>query len=205
MSEKEMIYIRLKKQLTVDQDTSLMLSELATVIAADDVVDELKCISLPVQFESTYEKTSIIESFHILQKILTLYPNAYVQFLGTTEVLLERKMAEKKYSKWLLLFIWIVLWVGAMMTIINFHYDVNMQEVQQKIHYILTGEHKTNPLTIQIPYAIGLGIGMMLFLHESFFPHKQEEPSPLDIEMYRYQQTRKNYLQMKKNEQKGYK
>ncbi len=50
------------------------------------------------------------------------------------------------------------------MTIMNFHYDVSMQPVQQKLHFILTGVENEYPLWIQIPYSIGLGLGTVLFL-----------------------------------------
>src|SRR5699024_12063336 len=50
--------------------------------------------------------------------------------------------------------VWLLLFIGAAMTIVNFHYDVSMQEVQQKLHYLLTGEQNQYPLWIQIPYSL---------------------------------------------------
>src|SRR5690625_2351689 len=91
------------------------------------------------------------------------------------------------------------LFGGAAMTVINFHYDVSMQEVQQKLHYILTGEQETFPLWIQIPYSIGLGVGMVLFLNQWFKKRFNEEPSPLEVEMFKYQKDIDHYLAYHEN------
>lgn len=80
------------------------------------------------------------------------------------------------------------------MTIMNFHYDVSMQEVQQKIHYLLTGKHSKYPLWIQIPYSFGLGVGMLLFFNHWFKKRFNEEPSPLEIELFNYQQDLNQYV-----------
>src|SRR5699024_2856818 len=87
-----------------------------------------------------------------------------------------------------LIFAWILLFIGTAMTIMNFHDDVNMQAVQQKVHFVLTGQETEYPLWIQIPYSLGLGLGMILFLNHWFKKRINEEPSPLEIELFTYQQ-----------------
>jgi len=96
--------------------------------------------------------------------------------------------------------VWLILFVGSAMTIINFHYDVSMQEVQQKLHFLITGERNETPLWIQIPYSIGLGVGMLLFFNHWFNKRFNEEPSPLEIEIYNYQQNLDHYLAYYENE-----
>ena len=49
----------------------------------------------------------------------------------------------------------------------NFHEDVSMRQVHQKLFYMLTGLRDKQPLLIQVPYSIGLGLGMILFLTTS--------------------------------------
>src|SRR5690625_6176367 len=90
--------------------------------------------------------------------------------------------------------VWILLFVGSAMTIVNFHYDVSMQEVHQRIHYLFTGEQKKFPLFLQIPYSFGLGIGMVLFLNRLFKKKLNEEPSPLEVELFNYQKKINEYV-----------
>ena len=85
------------------------------------------------------------------------------------------------------------------MAIMNFHYDVSMEEVQIRLHYLFTGEQTQHPLWIQIPYSLGLGLGMLLFFNHWFQKRFNEEPSPLEIEVFNYQQEIDNYVYHKEN------
>jgi stage V sporulation protein AA len=87
----------------------------------------------------------------------------------------------------------------------NFHEDVSMQAVHQKIYYLITGKTNEYPLLLQVPYSIGLGLGMVLFFNHLFRKKFNEEPSPLDVEMFNYQQDLDQYVvvnELKESEKK---
>lgn len=71
---------------------------------------------------------------------------------------------KKQPSIWLIAFVWTLLFIGSGLAIMNFHHDVSMQEVHQRIYYLITGIENKKPLLLQIPYSFGLGFGMILFL-----------------------------------------
>ena len=75
-----------------------------------------------------------------------------------------------------------------MLTIMNFHEDVSMKECTSKTIYNYYGKSERKPLLFQIPYSIGLGLGMILFFNHVFKKRLNEEPSPLEVEMFNYQQ-----------------
>jgi len=201
---QEIIYIRLRKKITIPKaKESVSFHHIASFIGNEEKIAPLKQMTIPISFPSKHITTFILDSFQLVEKIMEYDESLFIQFIGPTEVLIEREKNPKRPSIFILTGIWITLFVGAVMTIMNFHFDVNMQEVHTKIHYLLTGEKVKHPYMIQIPYAIGIGVGMMLFLNESFFPHKRKEPSPIDIEMFRYEQTRKSYLEKQEDDKKG--
>ena len=74
-----------------------------------------------------------------------------------------------------------------------------MLEVQQRLHYVISGKHSESPLWIQIPYSIGLGAGMILFFNHWFKKKFNEEPSPLEVEMFKYEEELQRYLAQKEN------
>jgi stage V sporulation protein AA len=76
----------------------------------------------------------------------------------------------------------------------NFHEDVAMGDVHQKIYQLITGEKSEKPLIIQIPYSLGVGIGMVLFFNHLFKKKFNEEPSPLEVEMFKYQQDLDQFI-----------
>src|SRR5699024_4720722 len=129
----------------------------------------------------------IIDSFIIIKHLRELYSQLEFQLLGATETMVIVEQKRKPINLLIVLFVWLLLFVGSAMTIMNFHYDVSMQEVHQRIHFLLTGQHEQFPLFIQIPYSLGLGVGMMLFLNRIFRKKINEAPSPLEVEIHLYQ------------------
>ena len=53
----------------------------------------------------------------------------------------------------------------------------------------------------QIPYSIGLGLGMVLFFNHFFRKRINEEPSPLEVEMFNYQQDIDQYVIIHENKE----
>lgn len=88
-----------------------------------------------------------------------------------------------------------------MMAIMNFHDDVSMKNVHEKIYTIITGKVNPKPLLFQIPYSLGLGLGMILFFNHFFQKRFNEEPSPLEVEMFNYQMDLDNYVIIHENKE----
>jgi stage V sporulation protein AA len=83
----------------------------------------------------------------------------------------------------------------------NFHDDVSMKSVQEKLYTIITGKNTPKPLLFQMPYSIGLGLGMILFFNHVFRKRINEEPSPLEVEMFNYQQNIDSYVVIHENKE----
>ncbi len=64
---------------------------------------------------------------------------------------------------------------------------------------MITGEFKEQPLLFQVPYSVGLGLGMVLFFNHVFQKRINEEPSPLEVEMFQYQQSLDQYVIVNEN------
>jgi len=200
MSVKNIIYIRMKKKITSKFNTMLRLKDVAFITTS--YKEKKNVEQTPIyHIKQAHEEYVVIDSFKIIDQLNKVFPEAEFQLLGLTETIVQIKETKKEVASiFLFCFVWIVLFIGTAMTIINFHYDVSMQEVQQKIHYILTGEQEEFPLWIQVPYSVGLGVGMMLFLNRWFKKRLNEEPSPLDVEIFNYQKDLDNYIAYHENE-----
>ena len=83
----------------------------------------------------------------------------------------------------------------------NFHEDVSMQDAHQRLYKIITGKEVEKPLIFQIPYSIGLGLGMIIFFNHVFKKRINEEPSPLEVEMFNYQNDLDRYVLMHENKE----
>lgn len=136
----------------------------------------------------------VIDYFVVVKYLNEYYPNHQFHLIGSPYSIVKIDEQVKKKSLTIVVLVWLLLFVGTAMTIMNFHYDVSMQEVQQKLYYIFTGEEQEFPLFIQIPYSIGLGLGMLLFFNHWFKKRFTDEPSPLEVELHNYQKNIDDYV-----------
>jgi stage V sporulation protein AA len=76
--------------------------------------------------------------------------------------------------------------------------------VHIRITELVTGGRSDHPLWFQIPYSFGLGVGMLVFFNHLFRKRFNEEPNPLEVELYMYEENVNAYViadeMSKKNE-----
>lgn len=193
------VILRLRKKITCRENDTIKLGDLAFIEAEEETKARLN--ALPIHHVRKKDgEYIVIELFILLVILRKLVPEYHVEWVGPEETIVEVKQAKRQPSILFLFLVWLVLLIGTAMTIMNFHYDVSMPEVHEKLHYLLTGEKNSRPYWIQIPYSLGLGIGMILFLNHWFKKRINEEPSPLELEMYKYEEDINQYIRHFENE-----
>lgn len=195
----ELVYLRMRKKVILEQWQELQLKDFAYISTQSDKKELLEN-TLIYRLSKKDKNILVIDSFLVIDHLSKEYPFFEFQLLGPEQTLIKIEPQKKQAHPLIITFIWLLLFVGAAMTIMNFHYDVSMQPVQQKLHFILTGEENEYPLWIQIPYSIGLGLGTLLFFNHWFKKRFNEEPSPLEIEIFNYQQDLQQYINTMENE-----
>lgn len=192
------VYLRLKRNVTFDKHKKIQLKDISYIIAPQKYK---KLIEEKIIYQITKrdQNVIIIDVFLIIKSIQNDFPDLEISSIGPAQSVIRIK-TNRNYKKIpLAIIVWMLLFIGTSMTIMNFHYDVSMQEVQQKVHVILTGETNEYPLWIQVPYSLGLGVGTILFFNHWFKRRFNEEPSPLEVEIFNYQQNLDEYLIIQEN------
>lgn len=193
-------YIRLHHRVLVQPKQKIYLHDIAQIIADPEIKKQFSKLLLHEVSESD-RNIVIIDVIQVVKEITKLYPKLGIEMLGPTQTIVEVVYKKKKYSLPLFLLTWFLLFFGAALTIMNFHEDVGMQVVHQKIYAMITGREEEKPLLFQIPYSIGLGVGMIVFFNHVFKKRLNEEPSPLEVEMFNYQQDLDQYVIMHENKE----
>lgn len=187
------VYLRMKKKIKMKRNARILLRDIAWISAEPYLKSQLGGTPL-YQVKEKDKNIVVIDSFSVVDGLSKVFSELEFQQVGPAQTIIVIEKDSKQAVPFLVVTIWLLLFVGAAMTIMNFHYDVAMQEVQQKLHFLLTGESKEYPLWLQIPYSIGLGVGMTLFFNHLFKKRFNDEPSPLEIEMFKYQQDLDSYV-----------
>lgn len=194
------VYIRLRNRVLVRPNEEIFLKNIAQVIAHDDLHETLDQLRV-YQISDQDRNIIIIDAMQVIAEIAKLDSTIQVQLLGPSQTIVEVVFKKKKYSFTLFVLAWLLLFFGSMLTIMNFHEDVSMQGVHQRIYRLITGKSVEKPLFFQIPYSIGLGLGMIIFFNHVFKKRLNEEPSPLEVEMFNYQQDLDQYVIMHENKE----
>lgn len=206
---KEMVYIALKDKITVDTGSELSIGNLGKVFCNNasikGMVENLRVYRAPEK-----ENWDYLDSNYIVNKAVGYNPNLDVSMIGATEVLIEIKSKERENK--LLNFlkvsmVLIILFFGSAIAIVNFHEDVNMTKSLEKIYTTFTGNKKSKPLIMTIPYSLGMGLGIIGFFNRviSSSERRKKEPGPMEIESYLYDRDMEDYiLDDMKNKNRNY-
>lgn len=194
------VYIRMRNRVQVKGNQTVRIKDIARIIGPEEVIPIIEeIILLTVKKED--RNIIVIDLAQVIMAIRKMDQTIELETFGPSQTIIEIILSKKKMSYLTFALVWFLLFVGGGMTIMNFHVDVSMGEVHQKIFTIITGKVEDKPLLIQIPYSFGLGIGMILFFNHFFKKRFNEEPSPLEVEMFNYQQDLDSYVIMNENKE----
>ncbi|KYD31737.1 stage V sporulation protein AA [Geobacillus sp. NFOSA3] len=195
------VFIKLRHRVQVKPGDVVTIGDVAQIIANDrDVAEQLKIIPL-YKIQPSDKNIVIIDVMKVMQAMMERVGSLDVQTVGPSQTIIEVVYQKRRFSTPYFLLIWLLLFVGSAMAIMNFHEDVSMQEVHQRLYEMMTGKKIDKPLLLQIPYSLGLGIGMILFFNHVFRKRINEEPSPLEVEMFNYQQSLDQYVILHENKE----
>ncbi|SET54839.1 stage V sporulation protein AA [Paenibacillus sp. NFR01] len=183
------IYIQLKARITVPKGKAIYLRDVADWIAEPEWKERLKSVLLQ-QPKQTDGNLILIDLLSIIPKIKEQAPDAEIQLIGEGRCIVQIEgRVTRKPSIALFVLVWLLLFFGSALTIMNFHADVSMQEVHVRIVEMLTGRRDEHPYLFQVAYSLGIGFGMVIFFNHLFKKKWNEEPTPLEVEMFLYQKN----------------
>lgn len=194
------IYIRMRNRVQARPQQVVYLEDIAQIIAPETILPTVKKIFVH-QVTEQDKNIVVIDVMKVIALISSAVKVTDIQTVGAAQTIIQVIFKEKGVSLPFFLLIWFLLFFGSAMTIMNFHDDVSMKIVQEKLYTIITGINDPNPLLFQIPYSVGLGLGMILFFNHVFRKRINEEPSPLEVEIFNYQQDLDNYVVIHENKE----
>ncbi|RSK27707.1 stage V sporulation protein AA [Bacillus sp. HMF5848] len=194
------VYIRMRNRIEVQPNAVITLGDISRVVSYPDLELALKNLVL-YRVNMTDKNLIVIDIAKVIAKVQESYQDLEIQPLGPSQTIIEVLYSKNKYQPAFIVFVWLLLFIGSAVAIMNFHEDVSMKEVHQKIYTLITGEKNEHPLVLQIPYSFGLGLGMILFFNHLIRKRINEEPSPMEVEIFNYQQAVDQYVMMHENKE----
>ncbi|AIG26081.1 stage V sporulation protein AA [Brevibacillus sp. 7WMA2] len=197
---EQILFLRLRKRLVIRQKDVILLGDICQLYLDGEREEKLRRIPL-YQVKKEDGNLIIIDIMQVIRKLRQMYPEIHLKVQGSTQIIVEVENPAKRANFFLVSFVWLLLFIGSGLALMNFHADVSMLEVQRRLYQLITGQYEKRPLLLQIPYSLGIGLGMVLFFNHIFRKRFNEEPSPLDVELFLYQQNLDQYYLENENEE----
>ncbi|GIQ69394.1 stage V sporulation protein AA [Xylanibacillus composti] len=193
VTEKATIHLRLHRRVTHLSDQPVRLGDVASLFAPPELESKLR-EAIVYRHNPADGHIVMVEMLDVLHAVERIAPKAAVEVYGEPQAIVELRERKGSPNVILVAFVLLLLFLGSGLAIMNFHADVNMLEVQRKIYQFITGREDEHPYLLQIPYSLGLAAGMMIFFNRLFKKRFNEEPTPLELEMYLYEQNINQYI-----------
>ncbi len=187
------IFLRLHKRVRIPKGRAIRLRDVAKTLSDpefDPALEEL-VLHRPARGEGNLVLVDILK---VIETIRRAFPDAHIEHFGDPHTLVEIVSKRKPANRFMFVIAWALLFFGSGLAIMNFHEDVSMPEVHRRIVTLVTGEEVEHPYVLQIPYSIGIGLGMIIFFNHVFKTKINEEPSPLEVEMHKYEESVMQYV-----------
>jgi stage V sporulation protein AA len=192
-SDASTLYIRLRRRACLPKGNAILLGDIAQMIMDPEFEHALHKLIIH-RPQAKDGNRVLIDMMLIISKIKEIAPELRIEHFGEPHVLVEVLHDSRSPRLLVVILVWLLLFIGSGLTIMNFHADVSMLAVHQRIFEMLTGKAVKHPLMLQIPYSIGIGLGMVIFFNHLFKKKFNEEPSPLEVEMFMYQENLNHYV-----------
>lgn len=193
-SKHSVLYLRLKKRIYIKPNHRVTLGQASRLLGASDLLEKQLKELILYEHKKSDGNRFVIDLLQIVKTIREREPDLTVEAYGDPQVLVMVSEKPVKPRIPVLILAWLLLFFGAGLAIMNFHTDVSMREVHIRIVELITGKRTDHPLWFQIPYSLGIGLGMVLFFNHLFRKRFNEEPNPLEVELYMYQENVNAYV-----------
>lgn len=192
-SASPVLYLRFRKRVRIRKGQPVTLGCVAQMLTEPELEPVLSKLVLHLPKEED-GSLLLVDMMMVAEKVQKAVPGIQIELFGEPHALIEVAGNDRRSPLVLIVLVWLILFIGSGLAIMNFHEDVSMPEVHRRIYELLTGEITEHPYLLQVPYSFGIGIGMALFFNHVFKRKFNDEPSPLEVEMFLYQQSLDKYV-----------
>lgn len=187
---EDILYVKVAQNILVNK-RDLKLKDVATLYSVN------KGMIQKLENEPFYtmpqngQKLSMFTITKVYETIHKVYPKITIENLGEEDFIIEYDNGKKHSKVWeytKAIFVGAVVFFGSAFTIMTFNEDVNVAGVFDMVCKMVTGSKDGGKAVIEIAYAIGLPVGIIVFYNHFKKRDIQNDPTPIQVEMRNYEE-----------------
>lgn len=189
MAADKILYVKPSKQAKVVGRTEIRVQDLAELEGEPKLVEQM----LPVvvlHLKGDREQKLYASFLDIARAIRQVNPNVTLDCVGEQDTVIMYTPQLKKPGKAAelakVLVVCLVLFFGAMVTLMTFHNEASIPEILAQIHTLLTGQQSDRPLLLIFSYTAGILLGISCFFNHFGRKKLTDDPTPVQVEFVAY-------------------
>ncbi|MBO5487461.1 MAG: stage V sporulation protein AA [Eubacterium sp.] len=189
---EEILYIKIEQNIPVKK-RALTYKDIASLYCTNKkIVQKLEQETFYTLPADCNQKTMFTIS-KVYEGIHKIYPNLKIENVGEKDFIVDLELPDGKeksktreYVK--TAFVALIVFFGAAFTIMTFNEDVNVSNVFDKVYKLIMGTSKQGGSSLEISYAIGLPLGILVFYNHFRRRKIKDDPTPIQVEMCTYEE-----------------
>jgi stage V sporulation protein AA len=186
------IYIKANERVEIIGKATIKIKDVCEVLAETAVKQKIE-EAIILNIKDKKDHLMMISIIDIIKIINNLYPNASINNLNVSDILVDYKHAYPKEHKILecfkILFVSSIIFFGSAVAIMSFNNDAQMGRIFDVFSKILFEEEEANTLLISLSYSIGLFVGIVTFFNHFGGVKITDDPTPIEVEMLLYEKN----------------
>lgn len=183
------IYIKPNQKVKLYKTGPVHIKDIAEVYTESSLKSRVENVKI-MEIKEDENKCYLISIIDIINAIDKAFPGNTINNVGEMDTIIEYSIPKKKNKIWTytkIAFVALVLFAGSATAIMSFHSDAQMATVFENYYYIFFGERVENPAIIDLPYAIGLAVGIVVFFNHLGNKKLTSDPTPIEVELSVYE------------------
>lgn len=183
------IYLNAAQNVSITHKRVLM-EDAVTLYGQDK--EMIKKLNHMVLYQITQEKERkyVFSILKIMEQIHKQYPSLMLEIIGEMEFVVSYAPPRPE-KRWLVILktiaVCVIVFTGAAFAIMTFNTDVSVGDVFDRLYRLIMGRTKDGTSVIEVSYAIGLFLGIMVFYNHFSVHSSQIDPTPIQVEMRKYE------------------
>lgn len=196
MAAQDTLYLKIDRNIIV-QDYQVHLNDIAKMECTDESIlrqlKQKKIYTFPKQDtpEKKKHRMQVFSILNIVKQVHEDYPELEVRNMGETDFIVECQagIVQKQWLDFLkTAVLCVVIFFGSAFTIMAFNNDVAVGEVFSSLYKQVIGVKSNGVTELEVCYAIGMPIGIMVFYNHIGKKKVTPDPTPIQIEMRKYEE-----------------
>lgn len=189
---EEILYIKIEQNIPVQKRT-LTYKDIATLYCTNKKLVQNLEKEIFYTLPTDCKQKNFFTISKVYEGIHKLYPNLQIENLGERDFIVDLEHADakelsktKEYIK--TCFVALIVFFGAAFTIMTFNEDVSVSSVFDKVYELIMGTSKQGGSILEVSYAVGLPIGILVFYNHFRRRKIKDDPTPIQVEMCTYEE-----------------